>query len=865
MAVPANCLSAIEAALGRPLTKQEKARIDRLHREATKFIGGRDPAKWATLTQLDKDITTAKEVSRLLQIDAASKLQKAALNTKATNSVESHIQQSLAAHPELDAADVVQRGEGVVHDNRGGTQPIGSVSRSIAATALAPFITKLHALGPKMWGLIMNKEGRNAIIDEAHVLGSSGNKDAKAVVEAWNEMLDGLITRLAAARGKPFQRLSYTYLPPGHVTDKIHDSVIKKLDINGVESNEWVKFVVENNIYKRSTFVNDDGSPMNDATFIKTLTEMSRTLRSEGYSKVDPTQPHRARENRIAQRDHHRRLEFTDAETEKLYRDKYGSPNIVASMVDHVHALARDIAVLERYGPNAEGQWLHIKDIVTADLEARDVPAADIKARLAKLDRLHQEVTAGPQTINNKLARRFAETRSFVAVNRLGSILWNSLPDQAVMRVIAGLNHLNKWKLTDIELKSIASSDYVNALHSLGYGLDTLISQLNRRAEENFGYGISSRMANFLIGSTGHTRVERAGRTAFEATMAHSITGVLPKYAKMADMPDESFQILKNSGMTEQTWAVLRKAHAHLTDVNGMQLITIDSIKALDDATLTALAKQFNTTKQRLVWDAQDQLIGVQLDQSHRAIVTPTENELVSFKGETGTWKGEIWNSIFLFKGFPITQMIQMYHTASGIKGVGKVAYLAAHIASTTVLGYIALQLNELRNGRDPRDSDLTGIEGWRTLLAAMIKGGSLGFYGDFLYAPTNRYNRSFFAGLLGPVAGLAESGINLTQGAATKALIKWLNDEEINVHWTEELIREAKGNIPILGTHWATKPLLDHLIWYNLQEWASPGYISRMKYRAEREYHQGLYVEPDRMLPHRAPDLSKLLPWRTE
>lgn len=860
MAVSPACISAIEAALKRKLTNAEKTGLTDMRRDVARGLTLQDPAAWQATAQLDRDILVAKAMGQRIVDDALRKRANVAKSVLATKQLDDYIADYLQRFPGHTAWDATKRLLAILHDNRAGLQSVATKAQSIAAQSLRGLITDMTAYGPKLWGLVRNKEGREALVKEAHSLGSSGDPVARSIIERWTAIDDALVARLNAAGGH-LVKLGRTYLPTDHEVYKVAAAVRQKRDVLGVKSNKWVEDNHER--FDRGQFVNEDGSLMDDAKYITELTEMSRTIQSTGYSKIDPSKAAHPGIGGGVDHTKHRRLPFASADAEIAYKEQYANPNVVAGMVSHVWAMAREIAALEQLGPNLEGQRQHLRNIIKRDLADRVVEGPQVDGVLRRFDRLYEEVVSGPQTITNRLARNASEIRALVASVRLGKIAINSLPDQGVLRVIASLNHLDQLELTAAQLNALTSSDYINVLHAYGFGLDNLISQLNRMGEQNFGYGIGSRMANFLIGSTGHMRIERAGRAAFEAMAAKMVTDVVPKYERMADMPDASHHILKMSGMTEPTWAVLRETTP--TDVGGMPIITVDGIAAVDPKALARIGKEFGIKPDTLLRDAQDQLIGYQLDQSHRAIVTPGAHELAMLRGQSGTWQGEIWNSVMLFKSFPFTQMAQMYHSASGISGAGKIGYVAAHVAATTVLGYVALQVGELINGRDPRSQDLTGIEGWRTLMSAMLKGGSLGFYGDFLYAPMNRYNTSLFAGLAGPVAATIEQGLNITQGAMTKALIKMINGEEIDVNWTEDMIRFGKGNIPVLGSHFAVKPLLDHLIWHNLQEWASPGYIRRMKYRAQREYQQGYFVEPGDMLPSRAPDFGKLLPWRAE
>jgi hypothetical protein len=79
----------------------------------------------------------------------------------------------------------------------------------------------------------------------------------------------------------------------------------------------------------------------------------------------------------------------------------------------------------------------------------------------------------------------------------------------------------------------------------------------------------------------------------------------------------------------------------------------------------------------------------------------------------------------------------------------------------TTVLGYLSLCANKLLQGQelpDPSDSKV-----WQ---AAMLKGGGLGLYGDFLFGEYSRYGRPLSSEMLGPVL----SDINSIAELYTKA-----------------------------------------------------------------------------------------------
>src|SRR3546814_4572391 len=82
----------------------------------------------------------------------------------------------------------------------------------------------------------------------------------------------------------------------------------------------------------------------------------------------------------------------------------------------------------------------------------------------------------------------------------------------------------------------------------------------------------------------------------------------------------------------------------------------------------------------------------------------------------------------------------------------GRAAYLSALMASTTVLGMAALQTQQVVSGKDPRD-----MTDSRTWIQAIMRGGALSIFGDFLFSDTTQYGNSLLGTVAGPVAGLAE------------------------------------------------------------------------------------------------------------
>jgi hypothetical protein len=131
-----------------------------------------------------------------------------------------------------------------------------------------------------------------------------------------------------------------------------------------------------------------------------------------------------------------------------------------------------------------------------------------------------------------------------------------------------------------------------------------------------------------------------------------------------------------------------------------------------------------------------------------------------------------------------------------------------------------------------------------------MLKGGAMGLYGDFLFGQQSRFGQTALSGLLGPVFGLGEQALQLTQ----ENFAQVMNGEDTN--FGAEATKFVKSNLPGANL-WYAKAALDHMIFHQLQEFFSPGYLRKMQRRSQKEFGQAYYWEPGEAGIDRAPDLT--------
>jgi hypothetical protein len=218
----------------------------------------------------------------------------------------------------------------------------------------------------------------------------------------------------------------------------------------------------------------------------------------------------------------------------------------------------------------------------------------------------------------------------------------------------------------------------------------------------------------------------------------------------------------------------------------------------------------------------------------------------------SGTIGGELINSVAMYKNFPITFVYT--HLRRGFTQTnltGKMKYVVPLVISGTLFGALAYELGEITKGRDVTSAEkMQEPSYW---LRAMIKGGGLGIFGDFITASQNQYGRNLSSTILGAPAGFFEDVAKLTFGN----IINLASGEETTYgRDVSDFLRQYTPGASL----WYARLALERLIFDNIQKMIDPKFNDRIirrinKYRDEQD--KEYFWKPGESFPERTPKIN--------
>lgn len=715
-------------------------------------------------------------------------------------------------------------------------------------------------------------------IDEGQLV--TGNKDAQWLAQVLSDVAD-LSRRRVQAAGADVKRLK-NWVPQRHNVATIMQSGL----------NEWRDFIIKNDLLDMDrTFGGMSPTAVNQAleeiyykiirgTDVATMTDWHNMVISGPSNLAEQL----ARQHRV--------LFFKDAAKWMEYADAFGTGNVFDSVMHHLRDNAINAASMEVMGPNPQAfmeKYLkHLEKRIWDDPFLTDAEKKKQANKLPKsLDQVNSPIAMSFNLVtgkadrahNHMAAKASAFLRSWTSMAKLGMAVMSSVTDLATsaarLRVqdvpllhgYAGMvKGLFEGKLPH-EKKEIA--------YLLGVGFDGMLGDIHARfMAEDQVHGKFSKAQQTFFKLSGLTDWTERNRTTF--AMMSSAHMALRSEKGWAELSERFRSTLQQHGIDERTWKVIQALEK--PEVDGKRYVTPESAKLLGDDVVDAyiapklaeyeayaqdewlkrnaksggdtpknnaaynlgvemdLHRRRQELRETARMEIEDKLGSYFIDETNYGIIMPDERtrRWQTAGLQPGTVWGEVARFMMQFKSFPIAFGQRMaYSHLRGAPG-GKVDYagLAHLMASTTVLGYVAMSLKDIVKGREPRDPSDIGTWG-----AAFMQGGGAGIYGDFLLNKYDRFGSGPMKTLEGPVFNslddLARMVVNTAHGEPPSA--------GHAMYW-------GMNNTPFVNL-WYTRQALDYLVLYHLQEMASPGYLRRMERRLKKEHGQEMLLPPSQRI----------------
>lgn len=835
------CVAQVTTAAGKALSPAKIQAIEDAISAQMRQLARQDRQRWQGLTRDQRIAEATAAAMEDVQKAAALKEFRATLQVLRTAEVDAAIggymklndltrSQGLIRH--------IEESERVSHAVR--NEAIGNLGAMIDAAESKdglPFGKKM-----KMFLFDMDNPAMTAdIVREVfgNADGKTGNKLAQAGAKAWLETIEQMRVRFNAAGGD-IGKLGYGYLSQAHDVIRVFEA----------GASEWATKVLP--LLDREQYVKPDGSLMNDAEVLDMLKAAHETIVTGGSNKTEPGQfkGSGARANRGSD---HRVIHFRDGDAWMAYMRDFGEGSLYDSMLGHVSKMARDIALVERYGPNPEQQFRVQNDIAgRADVANTGADLLENRA-FGNAPQAYWDIFSGktgsPQ--NRVVARVASDVRNVQTAAKLGGAVITSLTDAATVMSTLSFNKLSYFEY----LRNLGKQfDSENREFLLSHGIvaESLASSLNRWTADNLTHSLSGRVANSVMKLSLMNLWTDATRNAFAQTMMGGMARMAQKDWGSLSAWDR--YLLERKGITESDWAIVQKAQPEVRD--GYAMLTSDAIRATGGEDAARIANK---------------VLGMVIDESQFAVIHPdmATRAIASAGGmPAGALSGELARAFAQFKSFPIAMLSRHWRrvleTPQGLEGapagfgaetqvggtVNRVATIAALNVTLALLGAVVLQVKALLQGKDPFDMTMP-----RFWMRAQSQGGGMGYFGDLIFKDPTEQSGGSVEQMVGAVAGPAAGAVAGLVGDLG-VVNAWEAAKGKQTHAAAEALRWVNSQLPGSSLWW-TRPAYEHWILFSAQEALNPGYLGRVQQKAARDWNATWWWSPGDATPQRAPDLS--------
>ena len=698
-----------------------------------------------------------------------------------------------------------------------------TVKETVRGQLYAIFDDVLDKTGKGIFGVQKGKAHLPNIIRE--IKGeTTGDQTAKEFADAWLKVSDVIVDQFNEAGGS-MTRLK-RYVPQSQNAVKmVRAGFTRWFDVH--------KDAIDWNATRWP-----DGSVIPVDQRERVLRAVYDTITTDGANKIDPTAFRgfgRAIGNQL---ENHRFLHYKDAASWLAVHNEFGDGNVFDVFVRHIDTMAHRIALVETFGPNPEMAAANVRALVrkySSELSAED--QADASAVMEnKFDPIFETIMReNPMDPHSTMGALVTGTANILTSAQLGAASLLAIPGDFMQA--AAVRALNKMGLFDgvgFYIKSILTDQAFmrDISNQSGFVMDEVV--MSTYAMQRFtgvatvGPAISRRISDGVMRlslMSGHTRSARwAVQAEFMGLMQRS------RDTSFENLPFR--QVLERYGITPDEWNSLRTLQPWQPrkDVNFLR--PIDVLKT-DIPNRQSLYRKFQ---------------GMIFEEARKMVPEATIEGATMLKDTTrpDTLVGSLLYSFAMYKNFPVSfNMIygRLGMTSPSVKG--RLAFYAGLGAAMIGVGALGTQMREISKGREPLPMDDPSFWG-----KAMLSGGGLSIYGDFLFNGINEFGRGPQDVAAGPIVAFAGDTADLVLGD----VFQWADtvgslDRDFKSTTASKAVEYARRYTPGSSLWWA-RLALEREVFDRLQEIADPKAYSERQRKAakrKREYGNDYWFAPNR------------------
>lgn len=589
--------------------------------------------------------------------------------------------------------------------------------------------------------------------------------------------------------------------------------------------------------------------PLTPERLQETLSIAYRRLVTDGWSDRDPTMQQFGKGSLANQRNDARFLIFKDADSWREYQAAFGNPDIFATLMDDLVGMAKDIAAMEILGPNPAATVEWMKQVVRSESAKRSVGEPSLfnaKSDLAAfsrqgdggdlIDAMWTNIRGGPKAENLWRADFFSGTRNFLTGVILSSAAITAASTDGFIgqaaRIFAGVPQLTHLTTAMRNLRSANRREVTRA------GI------MNAQALAHLG--VNSRYAGTLNGPE-WTRIlpdrvmQLTGMTPWTEwqRMTHGydfMSVAADNQARAFDALNPQYRrYLAGYGIGPEEWAIIQATEAHVPASGSAGILRPADIAGDGlDRQRFEVAMRYSEAVHGFMEEA-----------------TPSGNVTTRSRlrgnARPGSIAGEVRLSMSMFLTFPVSYLPTTARALAREIHDGNprqaAAFASMALIGTTLGGYVAIQIAQLRDGKDPKPVSPS------IMVESLLKGGGLGVWGDLFLHDVTRMGATPLERATGPVAQL---GSDLTKVFAPGLLL----DPDERYSRADAARRMAARYTPFANM-WQTRLAYNRLVIDQLQYLTDPRAHRKQRDRArrlEREQGQGFWWAPGETSPARAP-----------